>query len=111
MGSLAGIPCYVHVKTGRQAPAEAAESVQRGERGNAEWSFKSRGRGEEKGIAESQSSFPGHSTPRMRQCPELGTVSVRARVVHVRDWSVVRTLEAKQLSLVNLLLCACAEVS
>lgn len=26
-GSCAGVPCYVWVKTGRQAPAEAAENV------------------------------------------------------------------------------------
>lgn len=119
MGSLAGIPCYVHVKMGRQAPAEAAESVlmfreesvgtQNGP-SRAEVTGKRTVR-TEKGIAESQSSFSGHSTPRMRQCLELGTVCVRARVEHVRDWSVVRILEAKQLSLVKLLLCACAEVS
>lgn len=84
--------------------------------GTRKWSFKSRDPREgtvrtEKGIAESQSSFSGHSTPRMRQCPDLGTVCVRARVEHVRDWSVVRTLESKQLSLVKVLLCACAEVA
>lgn len=65
----------------------------------------------EKGIAESQSSFSGHSTARMRQCLDLGTVCVRARAEHVRDWNVVRTLESKQLSLVKVLLCACAEVA
>lgn len=44
-GSLAGIPCYVRVKTGRQAPAEAAESVlmfREESVGTRKWSFKSR---------------------------------------------------------------------
>lgn len=65
----------------------------------------------EKGIAENQSSFSGHSTPRMRQCLDLGTVCVRAGVEHVRDWNVLRTVEAKQLSVVKVLLCACAQVA
>lgn len=103
----------------RQTPAEAAESVlifreesvgARNGPARAEITGKRTVR-TEKGIAESQSSFSGHSTPRMRQCLDLGTVCVRARVEHVRDWNVVRTVEAKQLSLVKVLLCACAEVA
>lgn len=65
----------------------------------------------EKGIAENQSSFSGHSAPRMRQCLDLGTVCVRAGVEHVRDWNVVRTVEALHLSVVKVLLCACAQVA
>lgn len=82
-----------------QTPAEAAESVlmfreesvgaQNGP-ARAEITGKRPVR-TAKGIAESQSSFSGHSTPRMRQCLDLGTVCVRARVEHVRDWNVVRT--------------------
>lgn len=50
MGSLARVPCYVRVSyRGRQAPAEAAESVLMfsEERGSAEWSCRSRDHREE----------------------------------------------------------------
>lgn len=103
----------------RQAPAEAAESVLmfreesvRARDGPARAEITGRRTVRtEKGTAESQSSFSSHSAPRKRQCLGLGTVCVRAGVEHVRDWSVVRTVEAKPLSLVKVLLCACADVA
>lgn len=107
MDSCAGVPCYVCEDKGWQAPAEAAESVltfkrRAWEHGmvlqepRAEIIEKSKVR-TEKGVTENQSSFSGHSTPRMRQCQGLGTVCVRARVEHVRDWNAVRTVAAKWL--------------
>lgn len=89
----------VCVKTGRQAPAEAAAErvlmfrenvVTQGPR--AEILEKKKVR-IEKDIAKRQSSFSGHSTPRRRQCGgDLGTVCVRTRVEHVRDRNVARTV-------------------
>lgn len=51
----------------------------------------------EKKITENQGSFSGHSTPRRRQCRGLGRVCVGARVEHVRDWNVLRVVEAEQM--------------
>lgn len=77
MGSCAGVPCCVCEEGGRQAPAEAAESVLMFKRRawdhglglhepRAEITEKSEVR-TEKGITENQGSFSGHSTPRRRQ--------------------------------------------
>lgn len=96
MGTLAGIPCYMRVKMGRQAPAEAAESVQMfREESVGTWNGPTRAEitgkrtvRTEKGIAKNQSSVLGDSTPRNEwQCLDLGTVCLRARVEHVRDWN------------------------
>lgn len=105
MGSCAGVSYCVCVKTGWAGPCRSSREgsdVQKENLGTwtgptrAEITEKSEVR-TEKGITENQGSFSGHSTPRRRQCQGLGRVCVGARVEHVRDWNVLRAVEAEQM--------------